>query len=234
MQADVIDYDELHTGKRREAQYSAFWGMLPKFVAIPSAAIPIAILGSIGYVPNAVQTPQVVLAIKAIFALTPAFFSTLAFFIAWRFAIDEGVHRAILQGIAQHQLGENAVDPLTGAVLAPPAGRAVEEETSWFLDYFSRRELARFLGRGRESIVRDVWLAAVAAMSVCAGAGLLVAGKVTTLGVDPGPIPVLAIVISGFAFAVGVFHLLRIGAARQLAAGTVSNDVVRAHLDTQP
>ena len=31
--------------------------MLPKFVAIPSAAIPIAILGSIGYVPNAVQTP---------------------------------------------------------------------------------------------------------------------------------------------------------------------------------
>jgi GPH family glycoside/pentoside/hexuronide:cation symporter len=51
MQADVIDYDELHTGKRREAQYSAFWGMLPKFVAIPSAAIPIAILGSIGPTP---------------------------------------------------------------------------------------------------------------------------------------------------------------------------------------
>ena len=98
MQADVIDYDELHTGKRREAQYTAFWAMLPKFVAIPSAAIPIAILGSIGYVPNAVQTPQVVLAIKAIFALTPALCSTLAFFIAWRFAIDEGVHRAILQG----------------------------------------------------------------------------------------------------------------------------------------
>ena len=31
----------------REAQYSAFWAILPKFVAIPSAALPIAILGSI-------------------------------------------------------------------------------------------------------------------------------------------------------------------------------------------
>lgn len=233
MQADVIDYDELHTGKRREAQYSAFWAMLPKFVAIPSAAIPIAILGSIGYVPNAVQSARVVLAIKAIFALTPAFFSTLAFFIAWRFAIDEGVHRAILHGIAQHRRGENAVDPLTGEVLAPPAGRAVGEDDGWFLDYFSQRELTRFLRRGQRSIVRDVWLAAAGAMGVCLGAAVLVASKVTSLEVDPGPIPVLAIVISGFAFAVGVFHLLRVRAAGQLAAGTVPNDVVRAHLGMQ-
>jgi GPH family glycoside/pentoside/hexuronide:cation symporter len=230
MQADVIDYDELHTGKRREAQYTAFWAMLPKFVAIPSAAIPIAILGSIGYVPNAVQSPQVVLAIKAIFALTPALCSTLAFFIAWRFAIDEGVHRAILKGIVQHQHGENAVDPLTGEVVAPPNARAVGEETGWFLDHFSPRELSRFLHRGRRSIVRDVWRAAAGALAVCLGAALLVASKVTSLEVDPGPIPVLAIVTSGFAFAVGVFHLLRVGAARRLAAGTIPNDVVRTHL----
>ena len=64
MQADVIDYDEFYTGKRREAQYGAFWSMLPKWVAIPSAAIPIAILASMGYVPNAVQNPRVILAIR--------------------------------------------------------------------------------------------------------------------------------------------------------------------------
>ena len=233
MQADVIDYDELHTGKRREAQYSAFWGMLPKFVAIPSAAIPIAILGSIGYVPNAAQTPQVVLAIKAIFALTPAFFSILAFFIACRFAIDESVHRAILRGIAQHQRGENAIDPLTGRVLAPPASRAVGEDDGWFLDHFSRRELTRFLRHGQQSIVRDVWMAAMGALGVCGGAAALVAIKVTSLEIDPGPIPVLAIVISGFAFAVGVFHLLRVRAARQLAAGTIPMEIVRTHLGVQ-
>src|SRR4029077_2537244 len=85
MQADVIDYDELYTGKRREAQYTAFWSMLPKFVAIQSAAFPMAILASLGYKANQVQVPAVVLAIRAIFALGPATCSTLSFLIARRF-----------------------------------------------------------------------------------------------------------------------------------------------------
>ncbi|MFQ5665656.1 MAG: MFS transporter [Candidatus Binatia bacterium] len=230
MQADVIDYDELHTGKRREAQYSAFWAMLPKFVAIPSAAIPIAILGSIGYVPNAIQSPQVVLAIRAIFALTPALFSTLAFFIAWRFAIDEGAHRAILNGIARHRRGEAATDPLTGQVLPPPLAHSVDDDTGWFLDHFSRRELTRVLQRGRRGIVRDVWLAAAGAMSVCTAAVLVVINRVTTLEAEPGPVSVLAIVVSGFALALFLFHLMRLRSARELAAGAVSDEAVRAHL----
>ena len=36
MQADVIDYDELYTGKRREAQYGALWGIATKFAVIPA------------------------------------------------------------------------------------------------------------------------------------------------------------------------------------------------------
>jgi len=230
MQADVIDYDELHTGKRREAQYAAFWSILPKFVAIPSAAIPIAILGSIGYVPNAMQTPEVVFAIRAIFALIPAVFSTLAFFIAWRFPIDEQVHRAILQGIERQGRGLNATDPLTGQILAPVRLRTVDEHTGWFLDHFSPGELSRFVERGRPTIVRDVWTAALASIAVCIGSALLVAAFITNLEVDPGPIPVLAVVAVGFAFAVFVFHLMRLGPARQLTQGAVSADVIRAHL----
>ena len=99
MQADVIDYDELYTGKRREAQYTAFWSMLPKFVAIPSAAVPIAILASLGYIPNAIQVPHVVFAIRAIFALGPATCSALSFLIARRFPITEIIHNQILEGI---------------------------------------------------------------------------------------------------------------------------------------
>ena len=37
MHADVIDYDELLTGKRREAQFSALWAIIPKFALIPGA-----------------------------------------------------------------------------------------------------------------------------------------------------------------------------------------------------
>jgi GPH family glycoside/pentoside/hexuronide:cation symporter len=230
MQADVIDYDELHTGKRREAQYSAFWGMLPKFVAIPSAAIPIAILGSLGYVPNIVQTPRVVFAIKAIFALTPAVFATLAFFSAWRFPIDEAVHRAILAGIDQHRAGKNAIDPLTGALLPPVRLRSVDENTGWFLDHFSHKELGRFVNGGRSTIVRDVWLAALSAIAVAAVAGAIVATQITSFEVDPGALPVLAVVAVGFAVAVGVFHLSRVGPARRLAAGAVPAEVVQTYL----
>jgi hypothetical protein len=41
---------------------------------------------------------------------------------------------------------------------------------------------------------------------------------------------VLAVVATGFAFAVFLFHLIRLGPARRLAAGAISADIVRAHL----
>lgn len=233
MQADVIDYDELHTGKRREAQYSAFWSVLPKFVAIPSAAVPIAVLGSIGYVPNAEQTPQVVFAIKAIFALAPAISALLAFVVAWRFPIDEAVHRAILAGIDRHAEGAPAVDPLSGRTIPPIARRAVDDDTSWFLDHFSSRELRRFTARGPASIGHDVRRAAILALLACAGSAWVAATWVTNLAIDPGLVAVLAVVASGFAFAVFVFHLLRLGPARALAGGAVALEVVRTHLDPE-
>ena len=59
MQADVIDYDELYTGKRREAQYNGLWSVMTKFTVIPSMAVPLSVLASYGYVPNAPQTETV-------------------------------------------------------------------------------------------------------------------------------------------------------------------------------
>ena len=108
MQADIIDYDELHTGKRREAQYSSFWAMVPKFVAIPSAALPLAILAQLGYVPNQEQSPTVLFTMRAIF-LAPAAVSFIGWLIALRFPMTEVVHRAVVDGIARHARGELAV-----------------------------------------------------------------------------------------------------------------------------
>src|SRR5262249_23949226 len=156
IQADVIDYDELHTGKRREAQSLALWGLVPKFIVIPSASLPLALLAWLGYQPNAAQSPEVLMAIRGVFALTPAAFSIAAFFIAWRFPIDEKVDKATLAGIAAHRRGESTVDPLTGRTLAPPEDREVAEDTGWFLDYFSRGELQRVLSRGATTALNDV------------------------------------------------------------------------------
>lgn len=231
IQADVIDYDELHTGKRREAQYGAFWAMLPKFVAIPSAAIPIAVIASLGYRPNVEQTPEVVLAIKAIFALTPALFSALAFIVALRFPIDEAVHAKIRIGIDAHARGEAAIDPLTGETVHPPRSRAVQEDTGWFLDHFSRRELETFLLRGGNALLGRVALALGVAIAVCFGAALLAAARITSLEEDPGAAAVLAIVVAGFALAVVCYELVRLWQARRLAAGCVDRTTVAAWIE---
>jgi GPH family glycoside/pentoside/hexuronide:cation symporter len=231
IQADVIDYDELHTGKRREAQYTSFWAMLPKFVAIPSAAIPIAVLGTLGYVPNVEQTPQVVLAIKAIFALLPAFFSALAFLVALRFPIDERIHARIRLGIEAHANGQAAIDPLTGDVVLPASSRAVDEDTGWFLDHFTRGELASYLAHGRTKLLTRVGFAALASLAVCGGASWIAAERVTSLDADPGAIAVLAIVAAGFALAVFFFHLVRLHQSRRLLRGEVTPAVIAAWLD---
>jgi len=233
IQADVIDYDELHTGKRREAQYSSFWAMLPKFVAIPSAAIPIAVLASLGYVPNVEQTPQVVLAIKAIFALLPAFFSALAFIVALRFPIDERVHARIQVGIEAHASGQSAIDPLTGASVLPPSARTVGEDAGWFLDHFTHRELASYLAGGRAKLLLRLWFAALASLAVCVGAIWIAAERVRSLEADPGALAVVAIVTGGFALAVFCFHLVRLRQSRLLLRGDVSPAVIAAWLEPE-
>lgn len=233
MQADVIDYDELYTGRRREAQYSAFWGMLPKLVAIPSAAVPIAILGSIGYIPNQPQTPEVVFAIKAIFALAPATCALLAFLIALRFPISERVHRQILNGIAHHREGRPAIDPLTGQAVPPPREREVDEQTGWFLDHFSARELRRYLHGAKTAAVKSAWRSALAALACAVGTLTFAFTQVRSFEVDPGTLPVLAVVASGFCLALAAFHLSRLRAARELARAQMPPHVIEAHLRVQ-
>ncbi|HEY6419980.1 MAG TPA: MFS transporter [Candidatus Binataceae bacterium] len=230
MQADVIDYDEFYTGKRREAQYTAFWSIVPKFVAIPSAALPIAVLAEIGYVPNVVQSPEVILAIRAIFALAPAVFGALSFLIAWRYPITAEIHRDILDGVERHARGESATDPLNGGLVAPPHARQVDESVGWFLDNFSEGELRRYLGKGALSPVRDVWIAAGASIGVMVVAAYMALIRMRSLATDPGAVASLCVVAAGFALAVFLFHLMRLKPARELAAGKVSTAVVRAHL----
>jgi GPH family glycoside/pentoside/hexuronide:cation symporter len=231
MQADVIDYDELYTGKRREAQYTAFWSILPKFVAIPSAVVPIAILGELGYVPNAVQSPDVILAVKAMFALLPALCAVLSFMIAWRFPITEKVHRAILEGVDRHAQGLDAIDPLTGRTVPPPQAGPVDEATGWFLDNFSAGELRRHLKKRGLSSLRDVLAAAAGAIVLSLFAAIYAISCTRAPGTDPGALASLSVVAAGFALAVFVFHLLRISAALRLSAGKVPPATIRAHLD---
>ncbi len=230
IKADVIDYDELLTGRRREAQFTALWSILPKFAMIPGAAVPVAILGSLGYVPNAVQSPEVVLAIRALFGLGSAAFSALALLIAWRLPMTEAIHRAIHEGVERRARGETVTDPVTGRLLAPPGSR-MDEEGGWLLDHFSRRELRRVVAKGPHTLVRDVVASAAAALAVALLAALFTARQLTGLPAEPGPQAVLGVVVSGFSLSLVGFHGLRLRAARRFDASRFPESRLRAHLD---
>jgi len=229
MQADVIDYDELYTGQRREAQFTAFWAMVPKFVAIPGAALPIAILAKIGYVPNADQTPEVLMGIRVLYALVPATFATAAGLLALFYPLTQEVHEKIRAGIDAHRRGEDAVDPLNGRVVPPPSARRVDAETSWFLDFFSPAEL-RLASANPASVRGRVLLK----MGVCAALFVLAIAlcleNLGSLGQQPGLTAVFAVVGAGFALTGAAFHALRLGPAAQLARTPVAGNLVQAHL----
>lgn len=230
MHADVIDYDELHTGTRREAQFTALWSIIPKFALVAGAALPLAVLGSVGYVPNApVQTEEVLLTVRLLFGATPAVFFLLSLVVMWRYELTEARHAAIREGIRRHELGQDAIDPLTGRVLPPPNVRAVDAETSWFLDHFSPRELRRLLATGRGPL-GPVLAKASAFLLVLGVAATLAIQSVSRLDQDPGPLPSIAIVLAGLACSGLLYHLLRIGPARRLARARPEAEILRAHL----
>lgn len=230
MAADVIDYDELRTGLRREAQYTSFWSVIPKLVAIPGYSIPLAVLAAVGYVPNEVQTGEVQFTISFLYSLFPAAFFVAALVIVSRYPISEAVHAKIRDGIAAHARGETFEDPLTGEALRPHQMTAGEIEESWFLDNFSAGELRSLLENGGASVLRKVYVATAAALALCVVSTVLAIAGVESLSVDPHPLSVVGVVVAGLAFTGFVFHGMRIGPARQLLAEAPDRQVIEAHL----
>ncbi len=230
MQADVIDYDELYTGRRREAQYNGLWSVMAKFTVIPSMAVPLAILATYGYVPNVPQSETVQTVIRAIFGLAPATTSIVAFVIALRFPISQQIHERIWWGIRAHQRGEPAVDPLTGRSLPPPHERGVDEQTGWFLDHFSSRELRRVIARGPGSALFSSTLAAALSLAVTIAAAAVTLVEAGDLHRDPGILAVFSVLTCGFAFTALCFHLFRVRAALALRRRPVSHAEIEHHL----
>jgi GPH family glycoside/pentoside/hexuronide:cation symporter len=230
IQADVIDYDELHTGKRREAQYGALWSLMMKFTVIPSMAIPLAVLESMGFEPNVEQSDSVKLAIRTMLALVPAVSALIAGAIACFYPISEAVHHAIWHGIEAHRAGEPAVDPVTGRPLAPPANRGVEEDTGWFLDHFSPRELRAYVAGGPARLVAGCALHAALWLAIAFAAASSLAFTVSDLARDIGLVAVLAVVVVGFALTAVAYHVVRLRAALRVRSEPVPKDVVERHL----
>jgi len=112
IQADVIDYDEFLTGRRQEGWYIGIWSVVKKLAAAVGVGAGLTLLGMAGYEPGEAQPPEVVQALKVLYALVPSVCNAVAFVIALAFPISQSVHQRILDGIAQAKQGLPVVDPL--------------------------------------------------------------------------------------------------------------------------
>jgi GPH family glycoside/pentoside/hexuronide:cation symporter len=112
IQADVIDYDELLSGQRREGQYIGLWSIAKKFAAAIGVGAGLSILGLAGYTPNVAQTEQVQLTLRTLYALVPSICNIVAFIIVLAYPINSRVHEQIRDAIAERKTGNPVADPL--------------------------------------------------------------------------------------------------------------------------
>ncbi len=117
IQADVIDYDELLTGERREGRYIGLWSIAKKLAAAVGVGAGLSILGLAGYVPNAAQPEQVVFTLRVLYALVPSACNLIALAIACAYPISETTHKHILAAIEERKKGLAVEDPLKPGVL---------------------------------------------------------------------------------------------------------------------
>ncbi|CEM03357.1 unnamed protein product [Vitrella brassicaformis CCMP3155] len=118
--ADIIDYDEFLSATRREASYMMFRSFLPKICAIPAAAIPLALLNLVGHRPPRdgifqEQPPEVRVYLLVVTVILPTVFALastlikLFYPLKYRWQVD-----LISEGVALHQSGQAAEDPVSG------------------------------------------------------------------------------------------------------------------------
>ncbi|MGE0621205.1 MAG: MFS transporter [Pseudomonadales bacterium] len=99
IQADVVDYDELTTGDRKEGAYLAVWNLVRKCSASLCALITGLVLQFADFVPNEVQSEETVDAIRAVFGLLPAVCYFAGGLLFTRFTFNELEHRAARDAI---------------------------------------------------------------------------------------------------------------------------------------
>lgn len=115
IQADVIDYDEWQSGRRREGQYIGLWSIAKKLAAAVGVGIGLAALGAAGYTPNVQQPEGVRLTLRILYALVPSICNLAAIAIILFYPISGPVHGRIRHAIEHKRAGKWVDDPLKPA-----------------------------------------------------------------------------------------------------------------------
>ena len=101
MMPDVIEYDEKMTGERREGIYYGFSNFINKFAVALGTAVSGWSLAWFHYVPNTVQTEQVLFGIRFFYAVVPAVVMLAFIPLLIRYPITRKSHEALMAELAQ-------------------------------------------------------------------------------------------------------------------------------------
>jgi MFS/sugar transport protein len=105
--SDVIDYDEFLNGGRSEGAFSVFATLIPKFVAIPASAIPLALINLLGFRQPIAgvaqnQPSQVETFIQVSFVMLPFSCAVLSFILKFLYPIkSDTTAKLVQQGITE-------------------------------------------------------------------------------------------------------------------------------------
>jgi GPH family glycoside/pentoside/hexuronide:cation symporter len=125
MQADVIDYDELLHGERREGRFIGVWSVVKKGSSAVGLGLALPLLDAFGYQPGKEQTHEVKLALRVLYCLIPCVCLFGAILISLAYPLSRARHQAVLEGIERRRRGQRASDPLQPSITLHPPGDRV-------------------------------------------------------------------------------------------------------------
>ena len=114
LQADVVDYDTLRTGKRRAGLFFAVWNLATKVALALAVGMAFPALDAVGFDSGSANGTGTLFALAVIYAWVPCVFKLSAIAIVWRHPITERRHRIIRKRIESVRQFRDGTQPAAG------------------------------------------------------------------------------------------------------------------------
>jgi GPH family glycoside/pentoside/hexuronide:cation symporter len=109
MLGDIIDLDELETGKNRAAQFSAFLVLVAKGTAAVGGPLALLVIGAFGFDPSSAEnSEQAILGLRLANNWLPVLLVAPGLLLLWFFPMSDTRHAAIKAQLDERRLAAQA------------------------------------------------------------------------------------------------------------------------------